>query len=207
MLDLLVISAVRRKVVALFAINPDHELYPRQIAQIISESPHAVGLELKYLTEGGLLKKLERGNRVFYKFNEGYPYASLIKDTVKKMLQEGDHEVAALPDLSRKELLDENLKRVVEDIKKYYDPGRIIVFGSVVTGKVGPYSDIDLVLIKKTSVPYFKRAQQLVDLLDYDVDIDFMIYTPEEFERSVKEKRFFSEEILKKGRVLYEKAA
>ena len=207
MLDLLVKSAVRRKTVGLFVLNPDHELYARQIAKIISESPHAVGLEIKHLLKGDLLKKVTRPGRTYFKLNSNYHYTPELKSIIQKMIKERNNEITALPDLAHKERIDKTLNTVVEDIKRYYDPGKIILFGSAATGEVGPYSDIDLVIVKKTALPFFKRTQQLVDLLNYDIDIDFLIYTPEEFERALKEKRFFSEEILKKGKILYEKAA
>lgn len=207
MLDLLIKSAVRRKVLGLFAINTDQELYAGQVAREIDESPHAVGLELVYLTKSQFLKKIEKGQHVFYQWNEGNPYASLLKQAVDKMRERGDKEMLSLRDLQRQQELQENLTRVLEYLKKYYDPEKVILFGSLASGKVGPYSDIDLVVIKKTTLPYFKRIRQLVRLLDYDVGIDFFVYTPEEFAESVQIKRFFSEEILKKGKVLYEKAA
>lgn len=207
MLDLLIKSAVRRKIMALFATNPNEFFYPGQIAQLIEESPHAVGLEIVHLTQGRLLQKEKRGSRIFYRWNEQYPYAELLKKLVEKMRQEGIQEVLELPSLEQEKRLKENLERIVDDLKRFYDPEKIILFGSLSSGRVGPYSDIDLVVIKKTKLPYFKRAQQLVDLLDYDVDVDFFIYNPEEFQRALKEKPFFKKEIKEKGKVLYDKAA
>jgi len=206
-LDLLVKSAVRRKILGLFAINDPLELYSREVALAIGESPHAVGLELKYLSQGGLIRRIERAGRAFYAWNDEYPFAPEIKSTIIKMLDLGDEEISSLPDLKQRALIGENVKRIVRDIKRFYDPEKIIMFGSAATGRVRKYSDIDLVVVKKTALPFFKRSQKLVDLLDYNVDVDILVYTPEEFENAVKEKRFFSEEIVKKGRVLYDKAS
>lgn len=207
MLDLLIKSAVRRKILGLFAINPDQELYAGQVAREIEESPHAVGLELAYLTKSQFLGKVEKGRHVFYRWNETHPYAALLKNIVDKMRSNGNKEMRALRDLKYRQELQKNLDRVLKDLKTYYDPEKVILFGSMASGRISPDSDIDLVVIKKTPLPYFKRIRQLVDLLHYDVGIDFFVYTPEEFAESVQIKRFFSEEILKKGKVLYEKAA
>jgi len=203
MLDLLVKSAVRRKVLGLFALNPDQELYAAQVAREIEESPHAVGLELKYLVKCGFLSKTDNN----YRWKVDHPYATLLKEIIEQMREEKNKELVSIADLGRRHKLRENLKKVLEDIKKYYQPEKIILFGSLASGKVGPYSDIDLIIIKKTSLPYFKRIRQLVDLLDYNVGIDFIVHTPEEFEEASQSKLFFKEEILKKGEVLYEKAA
>lgn len=205
--DLMITSAVRRKVVGLVLLNPLENLYARQIARIILESPHAVGLELKRLESGGLLTAAHLGRQVCYRVNAAYPYLSELTSIVKKMRSAGDVEMRALPDLAQARRIEGNLARVVEDLRRHYDPEKIILFGSAAAGLVGPYSDIDLVIIKETALSFIKRAQQVVELLEYDVDIDFMIYTPQEFAAAVRTKRFFRDEIRKKGRVIYEKAA
>jgi predicted nucleotidyltransferase len=207
MLNLLVKSAVRRKVVGLFALNPEEELYSGQVAKEIDESPHAVGLELAYLVEGGPLRTIERGRHIYYQWNPSYPYAAILKQVAEKMRREGNEEMRDLPDLAQRRRIAENLKRIVDDIKKYFDPEKIIVFGTAATGKVGPDSDIDMVVIRRTTTPFFRRGADMAVQLEYDVGLDLLVYTPEEFRSAVKERRFFRDEIVKRGKVLYDKAA
>jgi predicted nucleotidyltransferase len=207
MLDLLVKSAVRRKIIFLFALNSEEELYSGQVAKEVGESPHAVGLELGYLVKGGLLRTVERGRHVYYRWNPDYPYAPLLQQAVEKMKRGGNAEAKGLPDLAQRRRIEENLQRIVEDIKKYFDPEKIIVFGSAATGKVRPDSDIDLVVVRRTTAPFFRRGADMAVQLDYDVGLDLLVYTPEEFKAAVKERRFFRDEIVKRGKVLYDKAA
>ena len=207
MLDVLVKSAVRRKILGLFALNQGRRFYPRYIAKQIQESAHAVGLELVYLVKSDILNVTQEGTHAYYQWNQTYSFAALLVQTIKKMRDMGQKEILSLPCLDQEERLKENLIKVVADIKKYYQPEKIILFGSAAGGTIGPNSDLDIVIIKKTSLAFFKRAQQLVDMLDYDVDIDFLVYTPEEFEQALKQKNFFRVEILKKGKVLYDRAA
>lgn len=207
MLDIITKSSVRRKVLGLFVLNPKHQLYPRYIAQLIGESPHAVGLELKYLIQNSVLETVGEGNRTYYTLNENYPFITELTAIINKMRAQGNEEMRMLPDLAQAARLKENLARVVENLKRYYDPDKIIVFGSAASGNVGPYSDIDLVVVKETSLPYFKRLQQIAELIEYDTDIDFVVYTPEEFERASKENTFVKNEIITKGKVLHDKAA
>lgn len=207
MLDLLIKSTVRLKLLGFFAINKGLEFYLRQAAKEVDESPHAVGLELKYPTKGGILKIVVRGTRKYYIWNSDSPYSKLLEEVITKMREEGDEMIRSIPDIRRRCLIEDNLYKLVNDIKKYYDPEKIVLFGSAASGKIGPYSDIDLVIIKKSSLPFFKRVQQLIDMLDYNIDVDFFVYTPEEFKRAIKERRFFKEEIIEKGEILYEKAA
>lgn len=207
MLDLLIKSPVRRKILGLFSLNPEAQLFAGEVALEIGGHPYAVGIELNSLAKGGVLKKLERGRQVFYRWNESYPYAPELKAITERMRDAGVPEFREISDLKRREEIQRNLQQVLEGLKKYYDPEKVILFGSAASGKVGPYSDIDLIVIKKTSLPYFDRVEQVVNLLDYDIDIDFLVYTPEEFEKAVRERRFFQEEIIKRGKVIYEKAA
>lgn len=206
-MKLLVKSKVRRKIIYLFSLNPLDELYPAQVAHEIGESPYVVGMELKALAKGGLLKKREAGGMFYYQWREDHLLAPELKLIAKKMLDQRDSEVLEIPDLTRRREIQRNLDQVLGGLKKYYDPEKVILFGSAATGRVGPHSDIDLIVIKETALNYFDRVEQLVDLLDYDLDVDFLVYTPEEFQKAVKERPFFRDEIMKKGKVLYEKAA
>lgn len=204
MLDLLIKSATRRKVVAFFALNPDLWAYPRQVATEIDDSPHAVGLELRHLVEGGLLHTRKEFKRQLYQWNVQYPYATYLQQIVHQLLSEHVPEIACIPNINHRERIESNLKKVVADLKQYYHPEKIILFGSVAHGTMGPYSDIDLAIVKETSLSHTKRVQQVIDLLDYDTDIDFVIYTPAEFAKVSKEFGFIREEIVKKGKVLYD---
>ncbi len=206
MLDLLIKSATRRKVVAFFALNSELWAYPRQVATEIGDSPHAVGLELRHLVKGGLLHtRIENGHKL-YQWNAQYPHATTLEHIVHQLLNEHVPEITRIPSISHRERVQSNLKKVVEDLKCYYQPEKIILFGSVAHGKVGPYSDIDLAIVKETPLPHIKRVQQVIDLLDYDTDIDFVIYTPKEFAKAAKENSFIRTEIIKKGKVLYDAA-
>lgn len=207
MLELLIKSPTRRKILGLFIFNQDHELYPGQVANEIDESPSVVGLELAALAKGGLLAQRKEGRRIYYKSSCTLSWISPLREILERMRDEGDQELRGIPDLTRRREIERNLQQVLEGLKKYYDPDKVILFGSAATGKVGPYSDIDLVVIKETDLPFMKRSLQLVDLLDYDISIDFLVYTPDEFASAVRERRFFQDEILKKGKVLYEKQA
>lgn len=206
-IEFIIKSAVRRKVLALFALNPAEEIYSAQVAKEIEELPYTVGLELQALVKGGLLERRDEGRRVYYRWNPKHPLSAALKSLFEKARETGDEEIRSISDLQRRRDIERNLKQVLEGLKKYYDPEKVILFGSAVSGRIGPNSDIDLVVIKKTSAPYFDRVKQLAHVLDYTVDIDFLVYTPEEFQMAVSQRRFFQEEIVKKGKVIYEKAA
>ena len=50
------------------------------------------------------------------------------------------------------------IDEVVEAIVKFYNPEKIILFGSYASGAAREDSDLDLAVIKETSQPSFKRG-------------------------------------------------
>ncbi|HIC91375.1 MAG TPA: nucleotidyltransferase domain-containing protein [Syntrophaceae bacterium] len=100
---------------------------------------------------------------------------------------------------------DSKIKRVVECIKRY-DPEKIIIFGSYVRGEADEYSDLDFVVIKKTKRRFIKRLIEVARLIDNDLGkVDIFVYTPQEFKRMIEEENPFIEQVIKEGRVIYEK--
>lgn len=104
----------------------------------------------------------------------------------------------------RKQRLEQELARYIRLLTEHGDPDRVIVFGSLVTGEVHAWSDIDLVIVERTNLPFFQRLRRIRKLLQPNVGTDILAYTPEEFEQLCQERSFFRKEILDKGMVVYE---
>ncbi|WP_422445324.1 nucleotidyltransferase domain-containing protein [Thermoanaerobacterium sp. DL9XJH110] len=104
----------------------------------------------------------------------------------------------------RKKFLEKELDRTVSALIEKYNPLKIILFGSLATGDIHEYSDIDLVVIKNTTKNFYDRLEETVDLLQKNVGTDIIVYTPEEAKELEKDDMFFREEVIKKGKVLYE---
>jgi len=98
--------------------------------------------------------------------------------------------------------LQTELRRYINVLKEKCKPEKILLFGSLANGKVGMWSDIDLVIIKSTEKPFLDRTKEVLLLLHPEVGMDILVYTPEEFEM-LKERKFFKDEVLAKG-VIYE---
>jgi uncharacterized protein len=105
----------------------------------------------------------------------------------------------------RRKLLEQELDRYVRVLKANENPHKVIVFGSLASGQVHEWSDIDLVIVKDTDLPYLERLIQTQGLLHPRVGTDIFYYTSEEFAKLCRERIFFREEILDKGKVLYER--
>jgi uncharacterized protein len=107
--------------------------------------------------------------------------------------------------LERKQLLEQELKRYLGLLTLHDQPDQVILFGSLVTGEIHPASDIDLVIVKETRLPFWQRLRETRRLLQPQVGTDILVYTPNEFEQLQRERPFFRDEILSKGKVVYER--
>ena len=109
---------------------------------------------------------------------------------------------------SRERDLREELQRIALAIVAKYDPEKIILFGSLTSGRVTGTSDIDLVIVKKTSKRFWERQKELAKLVRPRLACDLFVYTPSEWKRAIAEGRdFASREIEEKGRVIYDRAS
>lgn len=97
------------------------------------------------------------------------------------------------------------IKRVTDAIVKHYKPEKIILFGSYAWGKPGKDSDLDLFIIKNSGKDPLKRAYEVRTRIDTDNAMDVLVFTPDEVEKRVQLGDFFINNILTKGKILYEK--
>ncbi len=114
--------------------------------------------------------------------------------------------MSTTPAEARKILLERELARYLDILASRDDLEKVIVFGSVAAGQVHEWSDIDLVVIQETTSPFFARLREIRRLLQPAVGTDILVYTPGEFEQMSRERDFVREEILGKGRTIYERS-
>jgi predicted nucleotidyltransferase len=105
----------------------------------------------------------------------------------------------------RKKILEAELTRYVNVLRQDEALDRVIVFGSMVSGDVHAGSDIDLVVVTRTELPFWKRLRDFRRRLQPRVSTDLLVYTPDEFAGLCRERPFIREEIAAKGRVVYER--
>lgn len=100
---------------------------------------------------------------------------------------------------------DKEVKYIVRQLIRLYKPQKVVLFGSLVSGKVRKGTDIDLFIVKR-DVPHYgiDRVRQLEALTKYRLATDFIIYKPEEVRERVRLGDLFIKNILREGRVLYD---
>jgi len=72
MLEHIIISRVRVKILTLFLSNPGKIFHVRDIVRKVSEEINAVRRELLHMEKAGMVSKEPRANRLFYTFRKDY---------------------------------------------------------------------------------------------------------------------------------------
>ena len=107
----------------------------------------------------------------------------------------------------KKTSLQKQWQTEIEKIKNQlifaYKPEKIILYGSSALGKTHEASDIDLVIIKNTSKNFYDRIGEVSGLVEHNVPIDFLVYTPFEFTKMARESWFIKKEVVGKGQIIY----
>lgn len=100
----------------------------------------------------------------------------------------------------------ELLGNIIERIINGVSPQKIILFGSYAYGNPTPDSDLDLLIIMETLARPAERILVISRLLrPRPFPMDILVRTPAEITMSLDIGDAFIQEILTKGKVLYEK--
>lgn len=86
MLDLLITSKTRVKLLVKFFITSANSGHLRGLATEFNESTNAIRKELNHLSEAGYLEKKEVSNKIAYAANEQHPMFKLLQQVVHKYL-------------------------------------------------------------------------------------------------------------------------
>ena len=92
------------------------------------------------------------------------------------------------------------VKEFKKKLSKKIPVSKVILFGSRATGKTPKWSDFDLIIVssKFKKEKSFKRVPEMYDYWDCNYPVDFLCYTPEEFNK-LKKKATILREALKQG--------
>jgi uncharacterized protein len=97
-------------------------------------------------------------------------------------------------------------REIVARIVPMADPDRVIMFGSRARGDHRPDSDVDLLVVAPSTKPRFRRAGPLYRALaDLPVEVDIVVYTPEEISAWRDVEQAFVTTATREGVVLYER--
>jgi hypothetical protein len=168
MIDALISSKTRIKLLLKFFLNSNSTSWLRSLESEFGESSNAIRLELNHLEQAGLLLSESEGNKKIFRANTGHPLFREIHNIVLKHI---------------------GLDQVVENvIRRLGDVQRVYVVGDFSKGKDSPV--IDLIFIGEFDKTYLttlvEKAEKIVArkirYLIYDNDdaaaLDWNNYTP-----------------------------
>jgi len=100
------------------------------------------------------------------------------------------------------DLIGEIVRRIVETVQ----PQKIILFGSRARGDARPKSDFDVLVIKQSSEPSYRRDAPLyVALAGLPVEVEVLVYTPEEVAEWAQVPQAFVTTATREGKTIYER--
>jgi len=102
----------------------------------------------------------------------------------------------------KQDLLADIVSRIVETAQ----PEKIILFGSRARGDARPGSDFDLLVIKESDEPRYRRDAPLyLALAGVNAPVDVLTYTPEEVRDWSAVPQAFITTAVREGKVVYER--
>ena len=127
MLEALISSNTRVKLLTLFLLNPESEYYIREIVRMCGENYNAVRRELANLESFGLITGQKKGNQQYYTVNRDF----FIYNELQKIV-----------------LKTEGIAKIIkEDLARLRDIECLFIYGSFAEGTAGAKSDIDLFIV------------------------------------------------------------
>jgi hypothetical protein len=159
MINALITSKTRIKLLLKFFLNPDNSAYLRGLESEFGESSNAIRLELNRLEKANMLESKMEGNRRLFKVNQKHPLYNEINSIVRKYFG--------------LDIIVEKIAERLGNLKAVYLTGEI--------AKGMDFSIIDLVFVGDIDRNYLVGLIQKTEEVIHR-KIRFLDYTEKEFE-------------------------
>jgi DNA-binding transcriptional ArsR family regulator len=177
MLKQLFISEVRVKMFELFLlqIDPEKGMHVREITRHVGTEINAVRRELNRLTRVKMVKREQRGNRVYYKLREDFPLKSELLSMVAKESGLG--------------------KRIIDNQSRLGKIRYAILSKEYLLGRIAKSTEVDLLIVGTVSVQaaqiFLKEEER-----KRGHEINFTVLGEEEFDFRKQKRDSFIKDIL-----------
>ena len=94
------------------------------------------------------------------------------------------------------------LERIRRGLARY-GPQRVWLYGSFARGDYHAASDVDLLIVKETDLPFVERAADVWRVCESRLPIETLVYTPAEYERMVRRGNLLIARALEEGILIY----
>ena len=98
----------------------------------------------------------------------------------------------------------DSIRELAEKIVHIYHPRQVILFGSYAYGTPTVDSDVDLLVILASEDKGSRKAVEILNTVNPQFPVDLLVRTPEQVRQRLAWHDFFLQEIIKRGKVLYE---
>jgi predicted nucleotidyltransferase len=96
------------------------------------------------------------------------------------------------------------ITRFANAVAERFKPQRIVLFGSYAYGKPNQDSDVDLLVVMPEDRRLGRKAVEIREAINADFPLDLIVRTPEDIHWRLAEGDCFLQEVLNKGKVMYE---
>jgi predicted nucleotidyltransferase len=96
------------------------------------------------------------------------------------------------------------IREYAQEIARQFKPQRIILFGSYASGKPTPDSDVDLLVVMPLKGRAVEKVIEMRLQLPAPFPMDLLVRWPQKMRQRLAWGDCFIEEIIEKGKVLYE---
>lgn len=171
----------RAELLKLFFTNPDRAFYMQEIGRILEKKPGIFQRTLNNLVSEGILESEYKANARYFKVNRSYPLFKELKNIVFKTV---------------------GIKGSIGDVlKEAGDIKMAFIYGSYAKAKENYLSDIDIIII---GTPNEDELVKKLDKLEEKLqrDINYKLYTLNEFKKDVRENEPFVLELLKDKKIM-----
>jgi predicted nucleotidyltransferase len=104
-----------------------------------------------------------------------------------------------------RDALGNAVQRIATALAQKPEVERAILFGSYARGRRDLFTDLDVLIVMDSPLDFVSRTAEMYRDLSCPVDLDLLVYTPEELARN--RDRGFIRRVLEEGKVIYEKRA
>ncbi len=180
MLEALISSKTRVKLLTLFLLNPGNEYDIREIGRTTGENINAVRRELANLESFGLISGQKKGNQQYYTVNTGhFLYAELQKIVLKT----------------------EGVAGIIKEALVREKITCMFIYGSFAKGTAGAKSDIDLFIVgnmdENRLIPLIHSCEKATGR-----EINYTLMTSGELEKRKKGRDPFVTNVMREEKIL-----
>jgi len=181
MLETLLGSKLRAKVLGWLFSHPDERYFVRQLTGLVKEDSTNVSRELARLEKTGILVSTTEGRQKYYQANRESPLFDELHGLMLKTVGVAD-------------VLHSALAPAQDKIKAAF------IFGSIATGNENRRSDIDVMVIGRVS---FEEVVSLLSPAEEKLrrEVNPVVYPITEFKKKVKEDHHFVKTVLEDPKI------